>query len=95
MHRGAKEGHAMSNVDGFNRPAHYRIRVSGALAHEQVSDLGPLAVIPGSGDETLLVGSVADQWALHGILARISDLGLGLLSLHRAQAGSAAEHTSA
>lgn len=75
----------MSNVHEFNRPAHYRIRVSGALEREQLSDFGTLAVIPQSGDETLLVGSVADQWALHGLLARISSLGLALLLLQRVE----------
>ena len=34
---------------------------------------------------TLLVGSVADQAALHGLLARIRDLGLTLLSVIRAE----------
>lgn len=80
----------MSNAHGFNRPAHYRIRVSGALEQEQLGDFGTLAVIPQSGDETLLVGSVADQWALHGLLARISSLGLGLLLLQRVETVSGA-----
>jgi hypothetical protein len=74
----------MSNVHGFSRPARYEIRVSGALEQEQLGDLN-LAIIPQSGDETLLVGSVADQWALHGLLARISGLGLGLLLLQRVE----------
>ena len=34
---------------------------------------------------TLLVGSVADQAALHGLLARVRDLGLTLLSVIRAE----------
>ena len=37
---------------------------------------------PASG-ETLLFGPVADQAALHGLLAKVRDLGLPLLSIHR------------
>ncbi|MBN1262379.1 MAG: hypothetical protein JXB35_16995 [Anaerolineae bacterium] len=33
---------------------------------------------------TILRGAVEDQAALHGVLARVRDLGLILLSLHRA-----------
>jgi hypothetical protein len=75
----------VSIVHEFSQPAHYQIRVSGAVLQEQLGDYGALAVIPQSGNETLLVGSVADQWALHGLLARISSLGLGLLLLQRVE----------
>jgi hypothetical protein len=34
-------------------------------------------------DETLLAGPVRDQAALHGLLARVRDLGLPLLSVKR------------
>jgi len=78
----------MSNVYGFHQPAYYRIRVSGAFLQEQLGDCSTLAIIPQSGDETLLVGSVADQWALHGLLARISRLGLCLLLLQRVESAA-------
>jgi len=42
-------------------------------------------------DETLLVGPVPDQAALHGLLAKIRDLGLPLLSVKRVEAASLAE----
>lgn len=35
------------------------------------------------GDKTLLVGTVEDQAALHGVLARLRDLGLPILAVHR------------
>jgi hypothetical protein len=38
---------------------------------------------PQAGDETLLAGPVADQAALHGLLAKIRDLGLPLLLVKR------------
>ena len=34
-------------------------------------------------DETILVGSVSDQGALHGLLAKIRDLGLILISIEQ------------
>jgi hypothetical protein len=33
-------------------------------------------------DESVIIGPVADQAALHGLLAKVRDLGLPLLSLH-------------
>jgi hypothetical protein len=34
-------------------------------------------------DQTVITGSVADQAALHGVLAKVRDLGLTLLAVHR------------
>jgi hypothetical protein len=35
------------------------------------------------GDDTLLEGAIADQAALHGVLARVESLGLELLEVRR------------
>ncbi len=37
------------------------------------------------GDDTVLTGTVADQAALYGVLARLRDLGLSLLSVQPAE----------
>ena len=59
----------------------YRFRVRGHL-NERWSDwLGGLAVQLQEDGTTLLVGPVVDQAALHGVLNRIRDLGLPLLSV--------------
>jgi hypothetical protein len=42
-----------------------------------------LTIVPQDNDETLLTGRVADQSALHGLLAKISKLGLPLLLVRR------------
>jgi hypothetical protein len=42
-----------------------------------------LQILPTSDGHTLLVGVVPDQAALHGLLARIRDLGIDLLGLSR------------
>lgn len=62
------------------KPRIYQIRVEGIL-DEAWSDWFEGLTITQQGHETLLTGSVRDQSALHGILARIRDLGLPLLSL--------------
>ena len=62
----------------------YRFRVKGHL-NERWSDwLGGLAIHLQEDGTTLLVGAVVDQAALHGVIIRIRDLGLPLLSVNRA-----------
>jgi hypothetical protein len=46
-----------------------------------------LAVIPLAGGESLITGQVADQSALLGLLARLRDLGLPLISVLRKTEG--------
>jgi hypothetical protein len=59
----------------------YRIRVGGRLGAEWSAWFDGLTVTGLPDGETMLSGLVADQAALHGILNRIRDLGLVLLSL--------------
>ena len=66
------------------KPRIYQIRVEGIL-DQAWSDWFEGLTITQHGDETLLTGPVRDQSALHGILARIRDLGLPLVSLIRAR----------
>jgi hypothetical protein len=75
----------MTNGRAFDVPATYQIRVKGNLEQKWSDWFGGFAIEPQPDDETLLTGSVADQAALHGILAKISSLGLPLLSLQRQQ----------
>ena len=59
----------------------YQIRVRGRLDDRWSDWLGGLAIQRQEDGTTLLVGQVVDQAALHGVIARIRDLGLPLLSL--------------
>lgn len=67
----------------FDKPRIYCIRVKGVLDEKWSDWFEGLTVTPQANGETLLTGPVRDQSALHGILARIRDLGLPLLSVER------------
>ncbi|MBN1138905.1 MAG: hypothetical protein JXM73_20135 [Anaerolineae bacterium] len=73
----------MTNGQAFNKPAIYEIRVKGNLEPMWSDWFDGFAVIQQENDETLLTGQVIDQPALHGLLAKIRDLGLPLLAVKR------------
>ena len=58
-----------------------RIRVHGQLGPEWSGWFAGLTVSPEPDGTTLLAGQLADQAALHGLLAAIRDLGLSLISV--------------
>ena len=59
----------------------YEIRVRGHLDDRWSDWLEGLAIHLQEDGTTLLVGPVVDQAALHGVITRIRDLGLTLLSV--------------
>ena len=59
----------------------YYIRVQGHLADHYAAWFDPLTITREPSGETLLVGELADQGALFGILLKIRDLGLPLLAV--------------
>jgi hypothetical protein len=61
----------------------YEIRVGGYIDNRRARQLGEMVLSHLPGGETLLVGPVADQAALFGLLSRIRDLGIVLISLQR------------
>ena len=73
----------MANGREYDQPAVYQIRVRGNLDPQWSDWFDGLAIKPQAGGETILVGPVTDQPALHGILQKISNLGLPLLSVVR------------
>jgi hypothetical protein len=64
-------------------PATYRIRVQGQLGPDWTVFFGGLTLSWQEPDQTVLVGQVVDQAALHGLLNTIRDLGLPLLEVLR------------
>jgi hypothetical protein len=73
----------MAEGRDLNRPGVYQIRVQGELDSKWADWFDGLAITLQASNETLLTGPVADQCALHGLLAKIRDLGLPLLSIER------------
>jgi hypothetical protein len=63
-------------------PARYEIRVKGVLDSQWTAWFDGLQVT-GEGGETVISGLLADQPALHGLLAKIRDLGLCLICVRR------------
>ena len=78
----------MTKRRAIGEPTIYRIRVEGRLDTNWSDWFNGLIIAPQADDETVLAGPVADQAALHGLLAKIRDLGLPLLSVERVEAGS-------
>jgi hypothetical protein len=73
-------------VSGSPWPTRYEIRVDGVLDDRWADWFGDLA-LSNDGEQTILVGLLSDQPALHGVLTRIRDLGLCLISVRRLDAG--------
>lgn len=72
----------MTDGRKFDKPGIYQIRVKGVLDEKWSDWFDGLTITP-QDDETLLTGPVRDQAALHGLLAKVRDLGLPLLSVKR------------
>ena len=62
---------------------YYEIRIQGTLDFRWEEWFEGLSVMHTKTHETILSGRIADQAALHGVLARIRDLNLTLLSVKR------------
>jgi hypothetical protein len=73
----------MASGREFDKPAIYQIRVKGTLDRKWSDWFDGLTIILESDDETLLVGTVVDQSALYGLLLKLHNLGLPLLSVRR------------
>ena len=65
----------------------YRIRVGGHLDSGLSEWFGGLRLTHEANGETVLSGPIVDEAALHGILAKVRDLGLPLLSVNRVEPG--------
>jgi hypothetical protein len=87
-------------------PSRYEIRLRGHLASRWAAWFDGMTLTTHSDGTTILEGPVVDQAALHGLLTKLRDLGLPLLSLTEVDAdpqapphiapdtSSAASHTT-
>jgi hypothetical protein len=69
----------------WSQPQLYEIRFKGHLNRRRAQTFEGLEMVQEPGGETVLTGPVIDQAALHGILSRIRDLGVPLLSVKRVE----------
>ena len=68
-----------------SQPLVYQIRLQGHLGSQWADWFEGLTITLEEGGETLLTGPVADQAALHGLLRRVRDLGIPLISVVQVQ----------
>lgn len=71
------------------QPMVYQIRIKGHLGREWADWFEGLTIALEDNGETLLTGSVIDQAALHGLLKKVRDLGMPLVSVNRVKSGQA------
>lgn len=70
----------ISTADGAGR---YEIRLKGRLEPRWAAWFDGLTLTPQSDGTTIIHGLVVDQSALHGLLAKVRDAGLPLISVTR------------
>ncbi len=67
----------------------YQIRIKGHLGCQWADWFGGLTVTLEDNGETLLTGPVIDQAGLHGLLKKVQDLGMPLVSVNHVNPGQA------
>ena len=72
-----------------NQPVGYQIRIKGHLGHQWTDWFEGLAITLEEDGNTLLTGPVVDQATLHGLLKKVRDLGLPLVSVSPVEPGLA------
>ena len=65
----------------------YRIRIKGHLGREWTAWFEGLTITLEDNGDTLLTGPIVDQAALHGLLKKVRDLGLPLVSVSPVEPG--------
>jgi hypothetical protein len=71
------------STEDHDPPMLYEIRVKGHLDERWADWFGGLTITLEEGGNTLLTGPVIDQAALHGLLKKVRDLGMSLLSVNQ------------
>ena len=67
----------------------YQIRIKGHLGHQWTDWFDGLTITLEEDGDTLLTGPVIDQAALHGLLKKVRDLGMPLVSVSPLEPGQA------
>ena len=72
-----------------SQPLIYEIKIEGHLGTQWTDWFGGLTITLQNNGATLLAGPVADQAALYGLLKKVRDLGMPLVSVIRIQPSQA------
>jgi hypothetical protein len=68
-----------------SQPMIYHIRIEEHIDHQWTDWFEGLAITLKDNGDTLITGQVVDQAALHGLLKKVRDLGLTLVSVIRVE----------
>ena len=71
-----------------SQPVVYQIRLKGHLGHQWTDWFEGLTITQEEDGDTLLTGPVIDQAALHGLLKKVRDLSMPLVSVSPVEPGS-------
>jgi hypothetical protein len=65
-----------------DQPMVYQIKLKGHLSRQRMDWFEGMIITLEKNGDTLMTGTMIDQAALHGILKKVRDLGMPLLSLN-------------
>jgi hypothetical protein len=79
----------MAEVVDSNRPMTYQIKIKSHLSSDWTDWFEGLTITAEEDGDTLLTGPVIDQAALYGLIKKVRDLGMTLISLSPVQPNDA------
>ncbi|MDZ4719586.1 MAG: hypothetical protein SH847_14115 [Roseiflexaceae bacterium] len=68
-------------IEDHHEPGRYEIRIKGHLDTRWADQFADMSCTHASDGTTIIAGPVVDQAALHGLLRKVRDLGLPLVSV--------------
>ena len=77
------------STEDHDEPGRYEIRIKGHLDNRWTDWFEGLTMTLEDNGDTLLTGPVVDQAALHGVLRKVRDLRMPLLSVNRVRPSQA------